>query len=95
MDEIAVPGWKIVLDGRGDSDRVVLRHLKIPCVEIGGDGHCEMDGVVAAWFDRYNCKAAIVRPDHYVFCAVSEFRLLNEICRALQNKTGFATCGEA
>ena len=27
----------------------------------------EHDGVIAAWFDRHGCRAAIVRPDHYVF----------------------------
>jgi 3-(3-hydroxy-phenyl)propionate hydroxylase len=26
-----------------------------------------LDGVVARWFDTYECRAAIVRPDHYVF----------------------------
>ena len=27
----------------------------------------EADGVVARWFQRHGCRAAIVRPDHYVF----------------------------
>ena len=27
----------------------------------------ETEGVVAAWFERFGCKAAIVRPDHYVY----------------------------
>jgi 3-(3-hydroxy-phenyl)propionate hydroxylase len=27
----------------------------------------ERDGVMAAWFDRHACRAAIVRPDHYVY----------------------------
>jgi 3-(3-hydroxy-phenyl)propionate hydroxylase len=27
----------------------------------------ELDGVLAGWFDRHGCCAAIVRPDHYVY----------------------------
>lgn len=27
----------------------------------------EADGVLAAWFERHRCVAALVRPDHYVF----------------------------
>jgi 3-(3-hydroxy-phenyl)propionate hydroxylase len=27
----------------------------------------ELDGVLARWFDRYGCRAAVVRPDHYVY----------------------------
>jgi 3-(3-hydroxy-phenyl)propionate hydroxylase len=27
----------------------------------------EVDGVLAGWFQRHQCTAAIVRPDHYVF----------------------------
>ena len=95
MDEIAAPGWKVALDGRGVSDRSVLRHLKMPWLEVGGDGYREMDGVVAAWFDLYNCKGAVVRPDHYVYRVVSEFEAVEEICNSLQNKLGFGTCEES
>jgi 3-(3-hydroxy-phenyl)propionate hydroxylase len=27
----------------------------------------ELDGVFARWFDANGCRAAIVRPDHYVY----------------------------
>jgi 3-(3-hydroxy-phenyl)propionate hydroxylase len=27
----------------------------------------EIDGVLAGWFQRNECRAAIVRPDHYVY----------------------------
>ena len=27
----------------------------------------ETEGVLARWYERYNCAAAIVRPDHYVY----------------------------
>jgi 3-(3-hydroxy-phenyl)propionate hydroxylase len=66
LDEQAGSGWRIVWDGRragpldGDERNVT----------IGGDDPTalqERDGVLASWFDRNGCVAAIVRPDHYVY----------------------------
>lgn len=34
----------------------------------------ERDGVLAAWFERHRCEAALVRPDHYVFGGVADLR---------------------
>jgi len=34
---------------------------------IGAVSVTEVEGVVASWFQRHRCSAAIVRPDHYVF----------------------------
>jgi 3-(3-hydroxy-phenyl)propionate hydroxylase len=38
-------------------------------VRIGpGDGCLEeVDGILAQWFDKNECAAALVRPDHYVY----------------------------
>ena len=59
-----------------------LAHLDMQLVHVaadvraedgGGEGKggavsvTEVDGVVASWFQRNRCSAAIVRPDHYVF----------------------------
>ena len=48
----------------------------------------EEDGVVARWFGRYECAAAIVRPDHYVFGvstdAQSTAAMLSELSSRLQ-----------
>jgi 3-(3-hydroxy-phenyl)propionate hydroxylase len=55
------------------------------------DGHhviAEEDGVLAAWFDRHGCRAAIVRPDHYVFGVASDGgalgKMLSELATRLQ-----------
>ena len=41
---------------------------------------CETEGVLAAWFRRHGCAAAIVRPDHYVYAvASSEQELVTEL----------------
>ena len=44
--------------------------------QAGLDTVIEEDGVLAAWFDRHGCQAAIVRPDHYVFGVASDDRAL-------------------
>ncbi len=31
------------------------------------DARILAEGVLARWFDRHDCRAALVRPDHYVF----------------------------
>ena len=44
--------------------------------QAGLDAVIEEDGVLAAWFDHHGCRAAIVRPDHYVFGVASDARAL-------------------
>ena len=63
MDDAVGTGWRLVLRDAGQAiDAVVprLRSLSLPALN-------ECDGVLAAWFDRHRCSAALVRPDHYVF----------------------------
>jgi 3-(3-hydroxy-phenyl)propionate hydroxylase len=79
MDDVAGLGWRLILDGRDESEYPILDGMGIERFVIGGDGHRETEGVVASWFDAYGCKAAIVRPDHYVYCAS---RSLAEVTRA-------------
>jgi CheY-like chemotaxis protein len=47
----------------------------------------EVEGVLSAWFDRHQCRAALVRPDHYVFGTCQDAsgvnRLLSEARRQL------------
>jgi 3-(3-hydroxy-phenyl)propionate hydroxylase len=67
LDELAGTGWRIVWDGRHAEPAA---WPDATSVAIGGPGlgalH-ERDGVLAGWFDRHGCVAAIVRPDHYVY----------------------------
>jgi 3-(3-hydroxy-phenyl)propionate hydroxylase len=92
LDEIAVHGWLIVLDGRRVSSADVEeswmnRKSWIKPLTIGGDGLRECDGIMAKWFDQHRCTAAIVRPDHYVYgiaATVAEIsRLTQELSRTL------------
>jgi 3-(3-hydroxy-phenyl)propionate hydroxylase len=56
--------------------------------QAGHDDVAEEDGVVAAWFDRHGCRAAIVRPDHYVFGVANDksalARMLSGLAKRLQ-----------
>ncbi len=94
MDALSGHGWRIVVDGRhlppetsapigGSSWNVVL---------IGGEGLQEQDGIVAKWFERYRCVAAIVRPDHYVYGVARTpadiSRLLADLCAVLNPVAG-------
>jgi 3-(3-hydroxy-phenyl)propionate hydroxylase len=40
--------------------------------------------LAAAWFERHGCRAAIVRPDHYVYGVLHDLSLAEEACRELQ-----------
>jgi 3-(3-hydroxy-phenyl)propionate hydroxylase len=42
------------------------------CIDAATTAHgvmklAEADGILAAWFERHACEAALVRPDHLVY----------------------------
>ncbi|CCE01623.1 bifunctional 3-(3-hydroxy-phenyl)propionate/3-hydroxycinnamic acid hydroxylase [Bradyrhizobium sp. STM 3809] len=68
LDTIAGSGWRLVRDGRADiAHDAAPPPAGITAVTIGGSGLQEESGVVARWFERHGCCAALVRPDHYVY----------------------------
>ncbi|WP_316213661.1 MULTISPECIES: bifunctional 3-(3-hydroxy-phenyl)propionate/3-hydroxycinnamic acid hydroxylase [unclassified Bradyrhizobium] len=71
LDRAAGTGWRLVLDGSGppiaEPTEARAREAGISVIRIGGDGWHEESGVVARWFERHGCSAALVRPDHYVY----------------------------
>ena len=83
LDVVAGTGWRLVIDARSAFDlpadtQANLTRLGVRTIRIGSADTAdrvaliEKDGVLAAWFDRYECRAAIVRPDHYVFGVASD-----------------------
>ena len=73
MDERTGAGWRLVLDGRANPT-VPNGPPTITVTQLGLPAHgalVEQDGVLARWFDRHDCIGAIVRPDHYVFGALT------------------------
>ncbi|CAN7330755.1 bifunctional 3-(3-hydroxy-phenyl)propionate/3-hydroxycinnamic acid hydroxylase [Massilia sp. LjRoot122] len=81
LDALAGSGWRIVTSLRREQLPPELAEMAgalgmLACVAPGEQDFSsgphylqtgELDGVLAAWFDRYRCRAALVRPDHYVY----------------------------
>ncbi len=78
LDEHTGCGWRLVVDDTlADSD---LSVRGITVVHLGrGGGLVETHGVVAAWMQRHECHAALVRPDHYVFGVAAHHDELNQL----------------
>jgi hypothetical protein len=68
--------WGIIDDEKAYDQAMATR------VVIGGKGLGERDGVGANWFDRQQCVAALVRPDHYVYTVLKS---LDELCPVLRD----------
>jgi 3-(3-hydroxy-phenyl)propionate hydroxylase len=62
MDQRFAPGWRLVSDGS-----LATPALPAALVPVNLATQPEAEGVVAAWLQRHQCHAALVRPDHYVF----------------------------
>jgi 3-(3-hydroxy-phenyl)propionate hydroxylase len=79
MDELCGSGWRIVFDAlalpspelpAAAIERLAPRVVGLVAGCDAGppqDALQEADGVVAGWFRRHGCAAAILRPDHYVY----------------------------
>ena len=85
LDDIVGHGWRLFLDGRQVGAPDLDRKLATPVV-IGGRGLLDRDSVVANWFDRQQCVAALVRPDHYVYTSLRSLDELHLVLRALSHR---------
>lgn len=89
FDDIVGHGWVIVA-ANGDMlrnlDADVLASWKSiegkNCV-IGDGGAKDIDGTYAAWFAQNGCKAALVRPDFYVYGTAKTSDDLNALLKQL------------
>ena len=64
MDACCGYGWRLVL---GDPLRVPAGEQGLTVIALDPRDWHETEGVVAAWMRRHECRAALVRPDHYVY----------------------------
>ncbi|MBV9538382.1 MAG: bifunctional 3-(3-hydroxy-phenyl)propionate/3-hydroxycinnamic acid hydroxylase [Acidisphaera sp.] len=97
LDAVCGTGWRLVLDAR-DAPTVHREQagaLGLRTFAIDGPGttqqpdaeDCtvtELEGVMAEWFDRHRCRAAVVRPDHYVFGVAADTRALSKLLTGLR-----------
>lgn len=93
LDVAAGTGWRLVLDARNAPElspalqaelaRLGVQPIRITSADTtsydGRSAFVEQDGVVAGWFDHHSCRAAIVRPDHYVFGVASDDAALEQL----------------
>jgi 2-polyprenyl-6-methoxyphenol hydroxylase-like FAD-dependent oxidoreductase len=78
FDDVIGKGWQLLLRGKdapmtlGAPASEVLDRLGAVVADFGAEGGMvDLDGTYAAWFDRLDADAVLVRPDHYVFGAAS------------------------
>jgi 3-(3-hydroxy-phenyl)propionate hydroxylase len=74
LDDVAGAGWRLMLDGAGTGlglSEMLAGKLKASTIVVGAGGHLEAEGIVARWFAQYACRAALVRPDNYVYGVAS------------------------
>jgi 3-(3-hydroxy-phenyl)propionate hydroxylase len=87
MDDVLGCGWRLVLSRQADAglrreaQRLARPGLRV--VQLGANGFDERDGVLARWFERHQCRAALVRPDQYVYGVASTVDELATQMRAL------------
>jgi 3-(3-hydroxy-phenyl)propionate hydroxylase len=86
LDTLTGHGWRLILAVRSNPGEPAIpaSAFALTTVVIGGSGLTEQDGVAARWFDRNACIAAIVRPDHYVYAALSSLDAIPRAVIALQ-----------
>ena len=96
LDALAGTGWRLVVDASADKawpglDAQAAIRLPLCVVPVGGSrpqALHEQDGVLASWFKRHGCVAALVRPDHYVYGVAPT---LEDIAPLLENAASAAS----
>lgn len=82
MDDVLGSGWRLVLDRHADAalrqQARVLSRPGLTVVQLGTPGCTEAEGVLARWFERQGCSAALVRPDHYVYGVAASAQELSD-----------------
>jgi 3-(3-hydroxy-phenyl)propionate hydroxylase len=76
LDTLAEAGWRLVLAESAcawplQSTLPVMQVLRVTGTAQAGAWQ-ETEGVLADWFARHRCCAAIVRPDHYVYAVAAD-----------------------
>lgn len=89
MDDLLNCGWRLLLQAGTDAawtQGVAQAHpgLQLRVQGLNAPGFQESSGVLASWFERMACQAALVRPDHYVYGAYNTAQDLKAALLALK-----------
>ncbi len=77
MDQKFGYGWRLV--GEQGIFPADVRQLPLTAICLDDEGVRECDGVVRQWMRRYDCRGALIRPDHYVFGVAKDARDLQRL----------------
>jgi 3-(3-hydroxy-phenyl)propionate hydroxylase len=70
LDEVAGAWFRLIVQENFPAKKTkLLETMGIKLVRIGSGEGCleEADGILERWFEKNDCAAALVRPDHYVY----------------------------
>ena len=85
MDRILGVGWRIFLHPNIKNLKKLKLPKGLPVIQIGSDRCLEKENVLMNWFDKHNIKAALVRPDHYVYGVANDIQELQSHLNELRN----------
>ena len=100
LDQLAGTGWRIVTRLRFDQLPPGLTTMAqsfgmLVCIPPGESQFSsaahrmqapELDGVLARWFERHQCCAVVVRPDHYVYGVADSGQGLLQLLKGLSKR---------
>ena len=87
MDTAVGGGWRLIFAANASLPVAAERlPLAATVLHLGTPALTETDGVLAAWFTRYACTVALVRPDHYVYGVARDGRELDAMLDHLQQQ---------
>ncbi|MBE7941823.1 MULTISPECIES: bifunctional 3-(3-hydroxy-phenyl)propionate/3-hydroxycinnamic acid hydroxylase [Ramlibacter] len=87
MDAVAGHGWRLVSRGGVQGvDTACWPGLRVVDLQATP----EADGVVAGWFQRHGCAAALLRPDHYVYGVAESLEGIEALLHEAQAALGAA-----
>ncbi|MFZ9440338.1 MAG: FAD-binding monooxygenase, partial [Hylemonella sp.] len=89
MDDWLGCGWRLLHLGDTDATWNQAAARAHPALQLKVQGlqssdFTESSGVLASWFERMDCQAVLVRPDHYVYGAFNTAKDLQAALLALQ-----------
>jgi 3-(3-hydroxy-phenyl)propionate hydroxylase len=70
LDDVAGSWFRLVVrENFPVKETKLAAAMGVELVRIGAGEGCleEVDGILAQWFEKHACAAALVRPDHYVY----------------------------
>lgn len=91
FDHAHPPAWRLVVS-TPQCDPKAPEGLAV--VSLGADGAVEADNLLANWFDRQRCTAALIRPDHYVFGVATNETQLSELLAEWRHRTAAPATSE-